>query len=164
MGGDRWFSITFWVCCALLAVPLWTVEYLPMTDLPQHAAQIAIWTRWSDPDFGYQQIYLQNWFTPYLFGYLFAFVLTPFMSVNAALTTVITVALIGIPLAILVRPSGKSVGIGVAFVLIVLYYCGMTYGALLTRNGLAIGPFLMFLPNVLLTILGVVMLHRSVHR
>lgn len=99
MGGDRWFSITFWVCCALLAVPLWTVEYLPMTDLPQHAAQIAIWTRWSDPDFGYQQIYVQNWFTPYLFGYLFAFVLTPFMSVNAALTTVITVALIGIPLA-----------------------------------------------------------------
>ena len=99
MGSDRWFSISFWVCCALLAVPLWSVEYLPMADLPQHAAQISIWTRWSDPEFGYQQIYTQNWFTPYLFGYLFTFVLTPFMSVKAALTTVITAAVVGVPLA-----------------------------------------------------------------
>ena len=99
MGSDRWFSITFWVCCALLAVPLWSVEYLPMADLPQHAAQISIWTRWSDPEFGYQQIYTQNWFTPYLLGYLFAFVLTPFMSVKAALTTIITAAVLGVPLA-----------------------------------------------------------------
>jgi hypothetical protein len=99
MGGDRWFSISFWVCCALLAVPLWSVEYLPMADLPQHAAQISIWTRWSDPEFGYQKIYVQNWFTPYLFGYLLTFALTPFMSVKLALTTVITVAVVGVPLA-----------------------------------------------------------------
>jgi len=99
MRGDRWFSICFWVCCASIAVPLWTVEYLPMADLPQHAAQISIWTHWNDPAFGYQEIYAQNWFTPYLFGYLLTFLLTPFMSVQAALTTVITAALIGIPLA-----------------------------------------------------------------
>lgn len=70
MGAKRWFSVIFWVCCALLAVPLWTVEYLPMADLPQRAAQISIWTRWSDPEFGYQRIYTQDWFTPYLFGSL----------------------------------------------------------------------------------------------
>ena len=99
MGGDRWFSISFWLCCALIAVPLWSVEYLPMADLPQHAAQISIWTRWSDPAFGYREIYAQNWFTPYLFGYLLTFPLTPFMSVKAATTTIITAALIGVPLA-----------------------------------------------------------------
>jgi hypothetical protein len=101
MGGDRWFAISFWLCCALLAVPLWTVEYLPMADLPQHAAQIGIWTRWSDPEFGYQNIYKINWFTPYLFGYLLTFVFTPFMSIQAALTTVITLAVVGVPLATL---------------------------------------------------------------
>jgi hypothetical protein len=110
MGGDRWFSISFWVCCALLAVPLWSVEYLPMADLPQHAAQIAIWTRWSDPEFGYQQIYIQNWFTPYLLGYLLTFALTPFLSVKAALTTIITAAVVGVPLAtrFLVRETGGN--------------------------------------------------------
>lgn len=108
MGGDRWFSISFWVCCALLAVPLWSVTYLPMADLPQHAAQIGIWTRWSDPELGYQRIYTQNWFTPYLFGYLLTFALTPFMSVKTALTTVITAAVIGVPLAtrFLIREIG----------------------------------------------------------
>ncbi len=110
MGAKRWFSVSFWVCCALLAVPLWSVEYLPMADLPQHAAQISIWTRWSDPEFGYQRIYTQNWFTPYLFGYLLTFALTPFMTVKAALTTVITAAVVGIPLAtrLLIREVGGN--------------------------------------------------------
>jgi hypothetical protein len=110
MGGDRWFSISFWVCCALLAVPLWTVTFLPMADLPQHAAQISIWTRWDDPAMGYPKIYVQNWFTPYLFGYLLTFALTPFMSVKAALTTVITAAVVGVPLAtrFLIREIGGN--------------------------------------------------------
>lgn len=110
MGFDRWFSISFWFCCALLAVPLWSVDYLPMVDLPQHAAQISIWTRWSDPTFGYPEIYTRNWFTPYLFAYLLTFALTPFMSVKAALTTVITAAVIGVPLATraLVRQVGGN--------------------------------------------------------
>jgi hypothetical protein len=99
MGSDRWFSISFWGCCALLVVPLWSVDYLPMADLPQHAAQIGIWTRWTDPEFGYQTIYTRNWFTPYLFGYLIAFALTSFLSVKAALTTVITVAIVAVPVA-----------------------------------------------------------------
>jgi hypothetical protein len=110
MGGDRWFTLSFWLCCALLAVPLWSVDYLPMADLPQHAAQISIWTRWGDPEFGYPQIYLKNWFTPYLLGYLLTFALTPFLSVGAALTTVITAAVVGIPLAtrVLLRETGGN--------------------------------------------------------
>ena len=70
-----------------------------MADLPQHAAQISIWSRWNDPTFGYQEIYTRNWFTPYLFGYLLTVLLTPLMSVKAATTTVITAALIGVPIA-----------------------------------------------------------------
>lgn len=99
MGRDRWFAISFWGCCALLVVPVWSVDYLPMVDLPQHAGQIGIWTRWSDPEFGYQDIYTRNWFTPYLFGYLVTYALTAFMSVNAALKTIITLAVVGVPVA-----------------------------------------------------------------
>ncbi|MEM7434121.1 MAG: hypothetical protein AAF436_03145 [Myxococcota bacterium] len=110
MGSDRWFSISFWGCCALLLVPLWSVDYLPMVDLPQHAAQIGIWTRWSDPAFGYQELYTRNWFTPYLFGYLLAYALTAVLSINAALTTVISAAVVGVPVAtrFLLREVGAN--------------------------------------------------------
>jgi hypothetical protein len=70
-----------------------------MADLPQHAAQISIWSRLTDPTFGYQEIYTRNWFTPYLFGYLLTVLLTPLMSVKAATTCVITAALLGVPIA-----------------------------------------------------------------
>jgi lipopolysaccharide export LptBFGC system permease protein LptF len=73
-------------------------------------------------------------------------------------------ALIGVPLAVYVRPSGKSVGITIAFLLLLVYYGIMHYGSGLTRQGAGAGPFVVFLPNVLLTILGAFMLHRTVHR
>jgi lipopolysaccharide export LptBFGC system permease protein LptF len=72
--------------------------------------------------------------------------------------------LIGVPLAVYIRPSGKSIGISIAFLLIMGYYGVWHYGASLTRGGLWFGPAVIFLPNVLLTIIGAVMLHRTVHR
>lgn len=110
METDRWFTISFWVCCALLVVPLSIVEYLPMVDLPQHAAQIGIWERWSDTELGYPRIYTRNWFTPYLLGYVLAFLLTSVMSVKAAITTVVTAAVVAVPLAarLLLRESGGN--------------------------------------------------------
>jgi len=76
--------------------------------------------------------------------------------------------LIGLPLSIYVRPSGKAVGIGIAFGLIMVYYVVMHYGAGLTRQttgiGPEIGPYIIFLPNVVLTFLGGVLLYRAAHR
>lgn len=72
--------------------------------------------------------------------------------------------LIGLPLAIYIRPSGKSVGVSIAFVMIAVYYLMMHFGVILTQKGSGIGPAMVFFPNVLLTILGLVMLHRTVHR
>ena len=176
MGADRWFSISFWGCCALVAVPLWTVEYLPMADLSQHAAQIAIWTRWSDPASGYREIYQQNWFTPYLFGYLITFALTPLMSVKAAVTTVITAAVIGVPLAtrFVVREVGGNrwwtfaafpgvfgfafgwgffnflVGIPVAMVLMVFALRHAARPSLGTGTALSLGMLALFFVHALL--------------
>ena len=73
-------------------------------------------------------------------------------------------ALIGVPLAVYVRPSGKSVGITIAFLLLLVYYGIMHYGSRLTQQGAGAGPLVVFLPNVLLTMLGAFMLHRTVHR
>ncbi|HNY26393.1 MAG TPA: LptF/LptG family permease [Candidatus Sumerlaeota bacterium] len=73
--------------------------------------------------------------------------------------------LIGVPLAIYIRPSGKSVGISVAFGLLLVFYGFLYSGEHLTRSGsLVLGPFFMFLPIVLLSGIGAYLLHRVVHR
>jgi lipopolysaccharide export LptBFGC system permease protein LptF len=76
--------------------------------------------------------------------------------------------LIGLPLSIYIRPSGKAVGVAIAFGLIMVYYVVMHYGAGLTRQttgiGPEIGPYVIFLPNVVLTFLGGVLLYRAAHR
>ncbi|MFP4380307.1 MAG: LptF/LptG family permease [Candidatus Sumerlaeia bacterium] len=76
--------------------------------------------------------------------------------------------LIGLPLAIYIRPSGKSVGVAIAFCLLAAYYGVMHYGVILTRQkvGLSpeIGPYLIFAPNVILALVGGFMFYRTVHR
>ncbi len=73
--------------------------------------------------------------------------------------------LIGVPLAIYIRPSGKSVGISIAFGLLLVFYGFLYSGEHLTRSGsLVLGPFFMFLPIVLLSGIGAYLLHRVVHR
>jgi hypothetical protein len=55
------------VSCALVAVPFLSVQYPPITDLPQHLAQIRLFHEaLADPDGPYRI----QWFTPYLLGYL----------------------------------------------------------------------------------------------
>jgi lipopolysaccharide export LptBFGC system permease protein LptF len=72
--------------------------------------------------------------------------------------------LIGVPLAVYIRPSGKAVGISIAFALFMVYYGFLYSGVHLIRNGLPIGTFLVFLPIGLLLVLGAVFLYRVVRR
>ena len=103
---DRVFWWAFAVCSLVAVLPLWRVEYLPMADLPQHAVQVSIWRHWSDPAFGidgatYREIYRPNWFTPYLLGYSLARAFAFLLPVKLALKTVLSLALIGVPAAML---------------------------------------------------------------
>ena len=75
-----------------------------------------------------------------------------------------TFVLIGLPLAIYVRPSGKSVGIVIALILMACYYAFLHYGIQLARDGHMLGNMFIFLPNLLLTILGAVLLYRTCFR
>src|SRR3954466_14166480 len=55
-----------------LLVACWVTPFLPMVDLPQHAAQLSIWVHQGDPLFSEPRRFLVNWRTPYLGAYLAA--------------------------------------------------------------------------------------------
>jgi hypothetical protein len=57
-----------WMACSLLvALPFLVVHFPPITDLPQHAAQIRLFQEaWHDPDGAYRI----QWFTPYSLQYV----------------------------------------------------------------------------------------------
>lgn len=75
-----------------------------------------------------------------------------------------TFVLIGVPLAIYVRPSGKSVGIVIALILMAVYYGFLHYGIHLAREQIVIGTLAIFLPNLLLTVIGGLLLYRTCFR
>lgn len=100
MKADRGYVAAFGVCSAATLFLLWSVKYLPMTDLPQHAAQIAIWRDFHEPRFGYDRIFELHYFTPYLLGYSAARAFATFLSIRVALKVVITLAVIATPLAL----------------------------------------------------------------
>jgi hypothetical protein len=88
------------ISLALLAVlPLWIPEFPVGNDLPEHAAQLQLFTAMHAPGFPYLALFHINWFTPYLLGYMLVYVLAPLIGVIAALKSVISAALILLVLA-----------------------------------------------------------------
>jgi hypothetical protein len=63
----RWRLLSLAACCVLVAVPFLSVQFAPITDLPQHLAQIRLLHETiADPDGPYRI----QWLTPYLLAYL----------------------------------------------------------------------------------------------
>lgn len=93
------FNIFFFILfSALMILPVWIIEYPPMTDLPQHAAQINTVLKYSDPSTQYQEYFKLNWFTPYLFGYSLILVFATVFPVLISVKIGISLALLGLPL------------------------------------------------------------------
>lgn len=92
-----------WLLAALGAtaclVPIWACRYLPTVDLPQHAAQIALWVHRDDPTYFPAGMYRFNWFTPYLGAYLLTRAFAALFSVSAAVKMTVTVAAVLVPVA-----------------------------------------------------------------
>lgn len=72
--------------------------------------------------------------------------------------------LIGVPLAIYIRPSGKALGVSVAFGLYVVYFVFLHYGQNLAESGRVLGHLAMFLPLMILVLVGVVLMYRVTQR
>ena len=88
----------FAICAAATIALLWSFEYLPLVDLPQHVAQLSYWIHHDDPAFGFGGQFRFT-FSPYLFGHALARVAALVMPPLAAIRLVLTLAVIGLPLA-----------------------------------------------------------------
>jgi len=102
--------MSYTVCGAATLAPLWLVKYLPMVDLPQHAAQVSILSHLHDPAFGFAGHYVLNWFEPYWIGYGTTWLLAQAIGVPAALKAVLSAAVLLLPLslrALLGRAGGE---------------------------------------------------------
>ena len=106
----RVFPWLFAACCGFGVVPIWLTTYPPMVDLPQHAAQVATWHRWGQGGFPYSDYLFTNWLTPYLVANTLAYLLSSILSVLTAFKVVVSLAVMGLPLATLalLRTSGGS--------------------------------------------------------
>jgi len=83
----------------LAVIPVWVTHYPPMSDLPQHAAQIALLKNLNDPQFQFTNMFHLNWFTPYLLGYLLIYVLAPLFGILAACKISVSLFVAGLPLS-----------------------------------------------------------------
>jgi hypothetical protein len=108
-GQERAFRASFAVCAAAALVPLWSVKYLPMVDLPQHAAQVSIWQHLHDPDFGFAGRFEVHLATPYLATYALVRALAAVVPLRVALQLVVSLAVVGLPLSLLAFFRRKSV-------------------------------------------------------
>jgi hypothetical protein len=90
-----------WLLCVaatLAGVVTWLFfrfEYLPMVDLPQHAAALSEWVHLHDPSYGFADQFELNWRTPYLLSYLVARPFVPVLGVLGALKLVVLLSVLG---------------------------------------------------------------------
>lgn len=97
---SNWASILYGLMFAglsfLLVAPIWSLEYLPLGDLPDHAGQMRAMI-----DFDHYRVnHKINWFTPYILAYLVTLFLAKFLPLIIAIKTVLTFCLLSIPIAV----------------------------------------------------------------
>lgn len=94
----------------LSVAPLWIGSYLPMVDMPQHAAQIGALRELLQGNATFTQLFEVNWFTPYLLGYLLLYVLALVMPLTAATQLLVSCAVMAVPLltGTLLRAAGAD--------------------------------------------------------
>lgn len=87
------------VACFAAAAPIWSTTFLPMVDLPQHAAQVATGLRWDAGGFDYPGLLTVNRSTPYLLANGVVSWLARVVPVPVAFRVVLSLAFVGMPLA-----------------------------------------------------------------
>jgi len=92
---DRWLLCIAFALTAVVAGTFAYFAYLPMVDLPQHAAQLSAWIHLDDPNYGFAEQFEINWRTPYLLGYLLARPMVPLLGIVGALKFVVLLAALG---------------------------------------------------------------------
>jgi len=87
-------SLLFLATIIWAVVTLWIPSKLPLIDLPQHAAQVRMFTDILLNQFSWLDIVTINWATPYLSTYFVAMLLSQVMSISSAFKLMLSVAYI----------------------------------------------------------------------
>lgn len=97
-----WSSL---VAGLLAALPIWMTTYPPMVDLPQYAAQVAMFNHMMAGDWQFADLFGVELFTPYLSAFFLIWVIEPVAGMVTAVKVVVSLALFGMPFstAMLVR-------------------------------------------------------------
>lgn len=105
------FAAAYLVSAAAALVPLFSVKYPPMVDLPQHAASVFIWKHYDDPEHGFRDVFAIDYLSPYVLGHGLARLLAEAMPVLAAMKAATALAILALPLAMahLFRRAGADV-------------------------------------------------------
>ncbi|WP_242352471.1 MULTISPECIES: hypothetical protein [Anaeromyxobacter] len=93
------YPAAFLLCAIATLVPIWSVDYLPMVDLPQHAAGASMWMHLRDPGWGFADRVRLDLATPYVLSPLLVRALAELAGIPAALHLVVSLAVIALPLA-----------------------------------------------------------------
>src|SRR5687768_13868595 len=93
------YWIAFAICAVAATIPLLVTELLPMSDLPEHAAQVAIWKHLHDPCHRFGEIYEIHFATPYLLAYVLTRVFALIVTVSAAIKVTVWLSIVLLPLS-----------------------------------------------------------------
>jgi len=90
---------SFWIAFAAVSLvalaPLWSVDFLPLTDLPQHEAQVSMLRQWRDPECGYPIDFEIRWFSPYWLTYALAWALAGLFEIPVAFRILLSATVVG---------------------------------------------------------------------
>ena len=100
----------FFAMLVLMLAPIWIGRYLPLVDMPQHAAQITALREILHGNPSLTQLFEINWFTPYLFGYLLLYAISSVLPITMATKLVVSLAVVAIPITTgqLLRAAGAD--------------------------------------------------------
>lgn len=107
---DRAWWIAFVACAVAAAIPFLVTPRLPMADLAEHAAQVAIWKHFGDACHDFSALFELNFATPYLLAYAVTRLVAIALPVSLAirLTVFLGVLLFPLSLRVLLRRSGAD--------------------------------------------------------
>ena len=76
----------------------------------------------------------------------------------------IAFVLIGIPFGIMVKPTGKSTGFGITFILVFAYYVIVQFASAAGEEGNPLTLLYIWLPNIGMAIIGSILLYKTINK
>jgi hypothetical protein len=119
-----------------LAAPFWVGRFVPLLDLPQHLALVAVLRHHGDPAWGFERYFATEWgeLTPYWTYYAVSYLLSFVFSVETASRVYLSLYALAFPWAgiALARAFGRSPWLGLLAAPLALnttlYYGFISYG------------------------------------